>query len=197
MKGITLVKKILILLMSIFVVFIFAACDETNTGNNSPKNDGVEVENNESEDNGNENIVENEEPENEPEEDPENTGEEQENTVETEDSGEDEPENDNVPREHRNALKSAQNYLDFMPFSEKGLFEQLTSEYGDQYPEEAAQYAIENVEVDYNEQALKAAENYQELIPMSDKELFDQLTSEYGDQYTEEQAKYAIDHLDD
>jgi len=75
-----------------------------------------------------------------------------------------------------------------MHFSEKGLFEQLTSEFGDQYPEDAAQYAIENVEVDYNEEALQAAESYQEIMPMSDQELFEQLTSEYGEQFTEEQA---------
>ena len=76
-----------------------------------------------------------------------------------------------------------------MSFSERGLFDQLTSEYGDQYPEEAAQYAIENVEVDYNEEALEAAKNYQETMPMSDQELFEQLTSEYGDKFTEEQAQ--------
>ncbi|MDE5412412.1 Ltp family lipoprotein [Alkalihalobacterium chitinilyticum] len=100
-----------------------------------------------------------------------------------------------VPREYRNALRAAENYISFMPFSEKGLFQQLSSEYGDQYPEDAAQYAIENIEVDYNEQALKAAINYLDIMPMSDQELFDQLTSEYGDQYTNEQAQYAIDNL--
>lgn len=102
-----------------------------------------------------------------------------------------------VSREFKNALRSAENYITIMAFSEKGLFEQLTSEYGDQYPKDAAQYAMENIEVDYNEQALKAAENYQEIMPMSDKELFEQLTSEYGDQYTKEQAQYAIDNLSD
>ncbi len=107
---------------------------------------------------------------------------------------EEEPE-DNVPREHRNALDSAKNYIDIMAFSEKGLYNQLTSEYGEQYPEEAAQYAIENIQVDYNLEALESALNYQEVMPMSDKELFNQLTSEYGEQFTEEQAQYAIDNL--
>ncbi|MBP3951139.1 Ltp family lipoprotein [Bacillus suaedae] len=100
-----------------------------------------------------------------------------------------------VPREFQNALRSAQNYVDIMPFSEKGLFEQLTSEYGDQYPDDAAQYAIENVEVDYNEEALEAAKTYQEISPMSDQQLLDQLASEYGDQYTKEQAQYALENL--
>lgn len=118
-------------------------------------------------------------------------------TEETSENEEVESTENDVPREYENALASAQNYVDIMPFSEKGLYQQLTSEAGDQYPEEAAQYAIENVEVDYNEEALEAAENYQDTFPMSDAELFNQLTSEAGDQFTNEQAQYAIDNLED
>lgn len=120
-------------------------------------------------------------------------------TESSEESSEESIEESNEPevsREFENALKSAQNYIDLMPFSEKGLYNQLTSEYGDQYPEDAAQYAIENVEVDYNEEALEAAKNYQETMPMSDSALFDQLTSEHGDQFTPEQAQYAVDNLE-
>lgn len=102
-----------------------------------------------------------------------------------------------IPREHRNALRAAENYLLLMPFSKVGLFEQLTSSYGDDYPEEAAQYAVDNVETDWNANALKAAENYLDLMPMSDSELYDQLVSEYGDKYNPEQAQYAIDNLAD
>lgn len=104
---------------------------------------------------------------------------------------------DNVSREFKNALRSAQNYIDIMAFSEKGLYDQLTSEYGENYPAEAAQYAIENVEVDWFEEALESAIHYLEVMPMSDDGLFDQLTSEYGEQFTEEQAQYAIDNLPD
>lgn len=103
---------------------------------------------------------------------------------------------DDVPREYKNALRSAENYISMMPFSEKGLYEQLTSEAGDKYPAEAAQYAIDNIEVDYNEQALKAAQNYLDMMPMSDDQLKQQLMSDAGDKYTEEQAQYAIDHLE-
>ena len=102
---------------------------------------------------------------------------------------------DDVPRECKNALKSAQNYIEIMAFSEKKLYDQLISEYGEQYPAEAAQYAIENVVVDYNQEALESAIGYQEIMPMSDKELFNQLTSEYGEEFTEAQAQYAIDNL--
>src|SRR5690625_2424753 len=57
-----------------------------------------------------------------------------------------------VPREHRNALKKAESYLSWAGMSEKGLREQLEFE---DFPQDAIDYAIENVEVDYNEQALE------------------------------------------
>jgi len=107
-----------------------------------------------------------------------------------------EPSKPEISREFENALKSAQNYVDLMPFSEKGLYDQLTAEYGEQFPAEAAQYAIENVVVDYNAEALESAKNYQETMPMSDSGLYDQLTSEYGERFTAEQAQYAIDNLE-
>lgn len=101
-----------------------------------------------------------------------------------------------IPREYKNALKSAENYIAFSPFSKKGLFQQLTSEHGSKFSKEAAQYAIDNLDVDYKEQALKSAKNYLDFMPMSDGELYDQLTSEHGEQYTAEEAQYAIDNLD-
>ena len=132
-----------------------------------------------------------EELEQEPEEEVEET-----EAQEPEPEPEPEPEIEEVPREYKSALRAADNYLSFMAFSEKGLYNQLTSEYGDGYPAEAAQYAIDNIEVDYNEQALKSANNYLDIMPMSDAELFNQLTSEYGDGYTAEEAQYAVDNLD-
>ena len=130
----------------------------------------------------------------EPEQEPEKVEREPEPEPELEPKPEPEPEE--VPREYNNALRAAENYLSFMAFSEKGLYNQLTSEYGDGYPAEAAQYAIDNIEVDYNEQALKSANNYLDIMPMSDSELFNQLTSEYGEQFTAEEAQYAIDNLE-
>ncbi|QQC96872.1 Ltp family lipoprotein [Mammaliicoccus sciuri] len=112
------------------------------------------------------------------------------------DSSSNDNNDDGVSREFKNALKSAQDYQEFMPMSKAGLYDQLTSSAGDQYPEDAAQYAIDNLDADYKENALKSAENYQEFMPMSDKELFDQLTSDAGDQYTQEEAQYAIDNIE-
>lgn len=47
-----------------------------------------------------------------------------------------------VPREYQNALKKAESYLDFTSFSEQGLYDQLTSEYGSGFTPEQARHAI-------------------------------------------------------
>ena len=104
--------------------------------------------------------------------------------------------NKNVSREYQNALKMAENYIKTLPFSKQRLYEQLTSEHGSKFPEDAAQYAIDNLKVDYKEQALKSAKNYMKTMPMSNDELYEQLTSEYGEKFTAEEAQYAIDNLD-
>lgn len=100
-----------------------------------------------------------------------------------------------VPREHRNALRSAEVYLKTMPFSKKGLYNQLTSDAGEKYPADAAQYAVDNVKTNWKENALKAAKNYDKIMPMSKQGLYEQLTSTVGDGYTPEEAQYAVDHL--
>ena len=102
---------------------------------------------------------------------------------------------DNVPMEYKQALKSAQNYIDVMAFSKQGLYDQLTSEYADKYSDEAAQYAIDNVKADYKEEAVEAAKNYLDTMSFSKEGLKDQLTSQYADKYTEEEAKYEIDKV--
>lgn len=43
------------------------------------------------------------------------------------------------------AVKAAQNYNDLMGFSRDGLIQQLTSEYGDQYTQEEAEYAADQL----------------------------------------------------
>lgn len=111
-------------------------------------------------------------------------------------SGDAESGTENVSREYKNALRSAESYLKYSDFSKTKLYEQLTSEYGSKYPADAAQYAIDNVKADWKAEALDAAKAYQKYTPMSDSELYDQLTSEYGSGFTPEEAQYAIDNLD-
>ena len=100
-----------------------------------------------------------------------------------------------VPREYQNALKSAQSYVDLMPFSYQGLYDQLTSEYADKYTPEAAQYAVDNVDADWNAEAVEAAESYLDTMPFSREELISQLSSEYADKFTVEQAQAAVNQV--
>lgn len=82
-----------------------------------------------------------------------------------------------------------------MHMSKQGVYDQLTSEYGEQFSSEAAQYAIDNVKADWNANALEKAKSYQDTMSMSPSSIRDQLTSEYGEKFTEEEADYAIDNL--
>lgn len=99
--------------------------------------------------------------------------------------------------EYTNALKKAESYSRTMHMSKKAIYDQLTSEYGEQFPADAAQYAIDNMTADWNENALAKAKSYQNTMHMSKSAIYDQLISEYGEQFTKEEAQYAIDHLDD
>ena len=101
-----------------------------------------------------------------------------------------------VPKEYRNALRSAETYSDMMYMSKQGIYDQLTSEYGEKFTPEEAQYAIDNIKGDYLETALKSAKNYQENMSMSKDAIYDQLVSDYGEKFTAEEAQYAIDNID-
>ena len=103
---------------------------------------------------------------------------------------------ENIPREYKSALKKAEMYATTMHMSKAGIYDQLTSEYGENFPPEAAQYAIDNIEHDWKANALKKAETYAEMMSMSDAAIYDQLISEYGEKFTPEEAQYAIDNLE-
>ena len=105
-------------------------------------------------------------------------------------------EKDDIPREHKAALNKATFYSNEMHMSKAGLYEQLTSEYGEDFPEESAQYAIDNVKANWNENALEKAKFYAAEMSMSTSKVYEQLTSEHGEKFTEEEAQYAIDNLD-
>ena len=123
----------------------------------------------------------------EPEEEAEEPG------SENEDKTEDE---DNIPTEYKSALKKAMSYSKNMHMSKSAIYDQLVSEYGEKFSEDAAQYAMENIEVDWKENALAKAESYSKNMHMSKEGVYDQLVSEYGEGFTEEEASYAVDNLD-
>lgn len=98
-----------------------------------------------------------------------------------------------VPREHSNALERAESYLEYSHFSYSGLLQQLTSEYGEGYTADAAQYAVDTVDVDWNAEAVEAAQSYLDYSSFSRDGLLQQLMSEYGEGFTADQAQYAVD----
>lgn len=106
------------------------------------------------------------------------------------------PEEEDVPREYKNALAKAKSYSEVMHMSKQGIYDQLVSEYGENFPAEAAQYAIDNLDADYKANALEKAKSYYESMNMSKEGVREQLVSEYGEQFTQEEADYAIANLD-
>lgn len=100
------------------------------------------------------------------------------------------PEEPALTASQKNAVRSAENYLDLKGFSRDGLIAQLSSEYGDGYSKEDATIAVDSLNVDWNEQAVAAAKSYLELKGFSCKGLVGQLSSKHGDKFTKEQAEY-------
>ena len=63
----------------------------------------------------------------------------------------------------------------------------------EKFTEESAQYAIDNLEVDWKEQALEQAKVNQGITSSSKEKLKDLLIN--YEKFTEEEAQYAVDHL--
>ncbi|QRY53819.1 Ltp family lipoprotein [Mycolicibacterium septicum] len=84
----------------------------------------------------------------------------------------------------RNAVRTAEDYLDFAAFSREGLIEQLEF---DDFSTADATFAVDHITVDWNEQAAKAAEAYLDFSGFSRGGLIDQLEF---DGFTSAQAAY-------
>jgi hypothetical protein len=91
-----------------------------------------------------------------------------------------------------NAIGSAEDYLEYSAFSRTGLIEQLSSEYGEGFPKADAIFAVNHIEVDWNEQAAKSAKEYLDYDSFSRQGLIDQLSSEYGEGFSLAQAIYGV-----
>ena len=98
-----------------------------------------------------------------------------------------------VPQEYLNALNKAETYC-WMWFSKWRIFDQLTSTV-EWFTEDSTNYAIENLECDYQANALKTAENYFKQMNISKDWVKNQLTSNI-EKFTEEEAQFAIDNLE-
>lgn len=97
--------------------------------------------------------------------------------------------------EDKNALAKAESYSSMMHMSKAAIYDQLTSSYGEGFPAESAQYAVDDLVADYKANALEKAKDYQTSMNMSRSAIYEQLTSSYGEKFTAEEAQYAVDHL--
>lgn len=110
-------------------------------------------------------------------------------TIETSPNDSLEDESTKLTVAQQNAVRSAESYISFSGFSRQGLIDQLSSEYGDQYSVEDATFAVDSLNIDYDEQAERSAESYLEFSGFSCQGLIDQLSSDFGDKYTPNQAR--------
>ena len=95
-----------------------------------------------------------------------------------------------LTRAQKNAVRSANSYLETSGFSRNGLISQLSSEYGNGYDVRDATVAVDSLSVDWNTQAVRSANSYLEVSGFSCNALINQLSSEYGNEYTQSQARY-------
>lgn len=89
------------------------------------------------------------------------------------------------------AYEKAKSFSDTSHLSKEQIKIYLTK-YGSRYSEDATQYALNKLNVDWKEQALLRAKSYQEFHYSKNK-LVEQLIN--IDKFTQEEADYAIEHV--
>lgn len=97
---------------------------------------------------------------------------------------------ENLTAPQKNAVRSAEQYLNMSGFSRDGLIQQLSSGAGDGFSVADATAAVDSLTVDWNENAVKSAKQYLDMSGFSCKGLIQQLSSSAGDKYTVDQATY-------
>jgi hypothetical protein len=107
------------------------------------------------------------------------------------------PANPSLTGGQQQAVDSAEGYLgDGQGFSEQGLLSQLTSKFGEGFSTSDAEFAINDLNPNWDQQAVDSAEGYLSGGQgFSEQGLLQQLTSTAGEGFTEAQADYAISHL--
>lgn len=85
-----------------------------------------------------------------------------------------------------NALRRAEDYLNLLPMSYKGLIDQLKF---DGYTQSEATYAADNCGADWKKMAAEKAQDYLDLMPMSKSQLQSQLEF---DGFTSGEASYGV-----
>ena len=95
------------------------------------------------------------------------------------------------------AVEAAQGYLSMgSGFSYASLLNQLTSSSGNGFAQSDAEFAIKDLNPDWDQQAVDSARGYLGMgSGFSEQGLLKQLTSSAGSGFTEAQAEYAISNL--
>lgn len=105
-------------------------------------------------------------------------------------------EDKDAPADGVNALKKGILYVESMHMSKAGVYDQLVSEYGENFSPEAARWAVDHMsDIDWNKAALEKAKSYQKNMNMSREAIREQLMSEHGEKFTAEEADYAVKNL--
>ncbi len=89
----------------------------------------------------------------------------------------------------KNAVRKAEQYLRTMPFSKEGLIEQLEYE---GFSNADATYAVNKLNVNWNDQAVKKGKQYLNTMPFSKSGLIEQLEF---DGFTNAEAAYGVNQL--
>ena len=93
----------------------------------------------------------------------------------------------NMTASQEQAVRKAEDYLDYTAFSRSGLIKQLEF---DEFSTADATFAVDHITVDWNEQAAKKAKDYLDYTSFSRGGLIKQLEF---DGFTAEQATHGAD----
>ena len=94
------------------------------------------------------------------------------------------------------AVDAAESYLsEGQGFSDQGLLQQLTSSAGNGFSESDAEFAINDLNPNWDAQAVDAAKGYMQMGGFSQASLIQQLTSSAGSGFTQAQAEYAASQV--
>jgi hypothetical protein len=95
------------------------------------------------------------------------------------------------------AVEAAQSYLsEGQGFSEQGLIQQLTSSAGNGFLTSDAEFAVNYLNPNWDQQAVDAGQGYLSLGQgFSEQGLIQQLTSSAGNGFTQAQAEYAASEV--
>jgi hypothetical protein len=98
------------------------------------------------------------------------------------------PEQPLSPVSQQQAVRKAEDYLDYTAFSRSGLINQLVEFEG--FSTQDATFAVDSLNVDWNEQAVKKAKDYLDYTAFSRSGLINQLVEFEG--FTPAQAAYGV-----